>query len=79
MSELGTRRWAWPGSIRELRDRLSRYLERVRDGEEIIGTDRGAAFARVLPIEQPRPSDRLVADGIIQPSKPANGPARRSA
>ncbi|MDP8930708.1 MAG: type II toxin-antitoxin system prevent-host-death family antitoxin [Actinomycetota bacterium] len=55
--------------IRELRDHLSKYLERVRDGEEVIVTDRGTAVARVVPIEQPRPYDRLVAEGIIEPSK----------
>lgn len=55
--------------IRELRDHLSKYLERVRDGEEVIVTDRGTAVARVVPIEQPRPYDRLVAEGIIEPAK----------
>lgn len=55
--------------IRELRDHLSKYLERVRDGEEVIVTDRGTAVAKIVPIEQPRPDDRLVAEGIIEPSK----------
>lgn len=36
--------------IRELRDNLSRYLDRVRGGEEVVVTDRGHAVARVLPI-----------------------------
>jgi prevent-host-death family protein len=54
--------------IRELRDNLSKYLERVRDGDEVIITDRGTAVARVVPIGQPRPYDRLVAEGIIEPS-----------
>jgi prevent-host-death family protein len=57
--------------IRELRDHLSKYLERVRDGEEVIITDRGTAVARVVPIGQPRPYDRLVAEGIIEPTKAA--------
>jgi prevent-host-death family protein len=55
--------------IRELRDHLSKYLERVRGGEEMIVTDRGKAVARVSPIDQPRAYDRLVAEGIIEPSK----------
>lgn len=54
--------------IRELRDHLSKYLERVRDGEEVIVTHRGTAVARVVPIEAPRPYDRLVAEGVIEPS-----------
>ena len=41
--------------IRELRAGLSRWLDRVRAGEELIVTDRGAPVARVTPIDQPRP------------------------
>ncbi len=65
--------------IRELRDHLSKYLERVREGEEVIITDRGTAVARVVPIEQPRPYDRLVAEGIIEPSRSSERtrPSRR--
>lgn len=45
-------------SIREANQHLSRYLERVEQGAEIIITRRGKAIARVLPIEaQPRLSD----------------------
>lgn len=55
--------------IRELRAHLSKYLERVRHGEEVIVTDRGTAVARVMAIEQPRPYDRLIAEGIIEPSE----------
>lgn len=36
--------------IRELRDHLSRYLDRVQDGEEVVVTDRGRAIARVLDL-----------------------------
>lgn len=54
--------------VRELRDNLSRYLERVRAGAEIVVTDRGRAVARVVPIEdgqrQPSALDRLIADGL---------------
>ena len=41
--------------VRELRNNLSKYLERVRGGEEVIVTDRGRPVARVL-----RVSDRLL-------------------
>ena len=47
--------------VRELRDNLSRYLERVRAGEEVVVTDRGHAIARVLPIGAERVLDRLIA------------------
>jgi antitoxin (DNA-binding transcriptional repressor) of toxin-antitoxin stability system len=43
--------------VRELRDHLSRYLDRVRDGDEVVVTDRG----RVL--------DRLIAEGIVTPAR----------
>lgn len=54
--------------VSELRNHLREYLERIQDGEEVIVTDRGTAVARVAPIEQPRPYDRLVAEGIIERS-----------
>jgi prevent-host-death family protein len=45
-------------SIREANQHLSRYLERVEQGAEIIITRRGKAIARVLPIEaRPQLSD----------------------
>jgi prevent-host-death family protein len=37
--------------IRELRGRLSDYLAQVREGGEVVVTDRGRAFARIVPIE----------------------------
>ena len=40
--------------IRELRNHLSRYLDRVRDGDEVVVTDRGRAIARVTPARQPK-------------------------
>ena len=30
--------------VRELRDHLSRYLDQVRDGTEVVVTDRGQAI-----------------------------------
>lgn len=54
--------------IRELRNHLSKYLDRVRNGEELVVTDRGTAIARVVPIGQPRAYDRLVDNGLIEPS-----------
>lgn len=38
--------------IRELRDHLSRYLERVQAGEELTVTDRGRPIARLVPIAE---------------------------
>lgn len=55
--------------IRELRDHLSRYLDRVQDGEEVVVTDRGRAIARVLPMNGERTIDRLIAQGLVTPAK----------
>jgi prevent-host-death family protein len=45
-------------SIRDANEHLSRYLERVEQGAEIIITRRGKPIARMLPIEsRPRLSD----------------------
>jgi prevent-host-death family protein len=56
--------------IRELRAGLSRWLDRVRAGEELIVTDRGAPVARLIPLDQRRPFDRLVAAGLVTPARP---------
>ncbi|MGH9051939.1 MAG: type II toxin-antitoxin system Phd/YefM family antitoxin [Acidimicrobiia bacterium] len=55
--------------IRELRDQLSSYLNKVRRGEELVVTDRGRAVARVIPLVQERSIDRLVAEGLVTPAK----------
>jgi prevent-host-death family protein len=43
-------------SIRDANQHLSRYLERVEQGTEVIITRRGKPIARLLPIE---PESRL--------------------
>jgi len=35
--------------IRELRQNLSKYLERVKDGEALVVTERGRQVARLIP------------------------------
>lgn len=63
--------------IRELRDHLSRYLERAEAGEEIVITDRGRAIARVVPLSGERTIDRLIREGKVTPAKRPKGPAPR--
>jgi prevent-host-death family protein len=55
--------------VRELRNNLSQYLERVRAGDEVLVTDRGRAIARVLPLSGERTLDRLIAEGLVTPAK----------
>ena len=65
--------------IRELRGSLSEYLARVRDGTEIVVTDRGTAFARIVPIADGGALDRAIADGLVTPGSalPRTRPAER--
>jgi prevent-host-death family protein len=55
--------------VRELRNHLSRYLHRVRNGDEVVVTDRGRAIARLVPVGAERVIDRLIAEGIVTPAR----------
>lgn len=48
--------------IRDLKNRLSEYLRRVRRGEHLVVTDRGRAIAEVTPIRR----RRLSADEALR-------------
>jgi prevent-host-death family protein len=53
--------------IRELKNGLSKYIERVRAGEEVIVTDRGRPVARLSSLDAV--DDRLaelVAAGLVR-------------
>lgn len=55
--------------VRELRQNLSVYLDRVKKGEALTVTEHGAAVAVLRPL--PRTSDvldRLVAEGVARPA-----------
>lgn len=55
--------------IRELKNRLSAYLDRVQAGEEFIVTDHGTPIARLgtLAPQIDRMAE-LIASGVIRPS-----------
>lgn len=57
--------------IRELRQNLSIYLDRVKSGETLDVTEHGVPVAELRPrVEDPMSAyDRLVADGRITPAK----------
>ncbi len=64
--------------VRELKNHLSRYLGRVRDGEEVVVTDHGRPVARLVAIDAS--SDRLndlVRSGLVRPARSARGPLPR--
>ena len=52
-------------AISELRAHLSDWLERARQGTEVIVTDRGLPVARLLGIDTATTIERLTADGVI--------------
>jgi prevent-host-death family protein len=64
--------------VRELRNNLSRYLDQVRAGDEVVVTDHGREVARMVPIanDERKPSalDRLVAEGLVAPPMKARRP-----
>jgi prevent-host-death family protein len=66
--------------IRELKNGLSKYIERVRAGEEVIVTDRGRPVARLSAVDasQDRLAD-LVAEGVVRApeSRKRHVPERR--
>lgn len=55
--------------IRELRAGLSRYVERVKAGEEIVVTEHGRPVARLLPMNGERKIDRLIREGVVTPAR----------
>jgi prevent-host-death family protein len=56
--------------VRELRQNLSVYLDRVKDGETLEVTERGRPVARLAPLPASEQSayERLVAEGSIRPA-----------
>lgn len=61
--------------VRELRGRLSEYLAHVREGHEVVVTERGVGVARIVPIAGGRALDRAVAEGLVSPA-PQRGRSR---
>jgi prevent-host-death family protein len=54
--------------VRDLKNNLSRYLDRIAHGDEVIVTDRGRPVARLTAVDAP--TDKLaalVASGAVQP------------
>lgn len=59
--------------IRELRAHLSRYVEQVKAGEEIVVTEHGKPVARLLPMNGERKIDRLIREGVVTPARSRTG------
>jgi prevent-host-death family protein len=64
-------------AVSELRAHLSDYLDRVREGDEVVITDRGVPIARLLGLTATATLERLAADGVI--ARAAAAPRPRAA
>jgi len=69
MSEIG-RRGARVG-VRELRQNLSIYLDRVKDGERLVVTEHGHPVAELTPLAPASmlTLERMIAEGRARPAK----------
>lgn len=60
--------------IRDLRNNLSRYLDDVRDGAEVVVTDRGTPVARLTGLGERRSMlQDLIDQGLATPPKDPSG------
>lgn len=65
--------------VRELHDRLSRYVQHVKDGAEVVVTMRGRRVARLVPVEEIDPLADLRARGLVrEPTAPRTQLAGRA-
>ena len=53
--------------VAQLRRELKSWLDRVREGEEVLVTDRGQPVARLVGVDAAPLLDQLQADGAISP------------
>ena len=68
--------------VRELKNRLTRYLSQTKQGEEIVVTERGKPIALLMPIKSAKRAAsldarlaKLAAQGVLTP--PTRKPLRR--
>jgi prevent-host-death family protein len=52
-------------AVSDLRAHLSDWLERARQGAEVVITDRGLPVARLLGLDTTSAIERLTAEGVI--------------
>ena len=64
--------------IRELKAKLSEYVSRAANGEQIVVTDRGRPVARLVGLEGTSMIERGIEEGWITPAARTRlGPAQR--
>jgi prevent-host-death family protein len=65
--------------VRELHDRLSRYVQHVKDGGEVVVTMRGRRVARLVPVDEGDPLADLRARGLVREPTAPRGRRTRQA
>ena len=68
-------------AVSQLRGHLSEWIDRVRNGTEVVVTDRGTPVARIVGLDSTPALERLTAQGIVgrpaEPVRPVAGERRR--
>lgn len=64
-------------AISELRANLKSYVERARDGERVVVTERGVPVARLGPADEESLLDRLEREGVLTRAKTKKRPIAR--
>ena len=63
--------------IRELRARLSHWIDRVQAGDEVIVTERGRPVARLSAVGARSRLEELIAQGRVTAAKASRTPIER--
>jgi prevent-host-death family protein len=58
-------------AVSELRAHLSHWIGRVREGDEVVVTERGVPVARILGLTTTPALEQLTHEGVI--ARPAHG------
>lgn len=61
-------------AISELRAHLKAYVERAREGERVVVTDRGVPVARLVAVDAEGLLERLEREGILARASAAKRP-----
>lgn len=66
-------------AVSRLRAELAEWIERVRDGEEVVVTDRGTPVARLVAVDAAPLLEQLTNDGVLgRPRRPGRPAARNT-
>jgi len=55
--------------VRQFRDELRRWLQLVKEGSDIVVTERGRAVAKLVAIDSGDVMEQLIAEGIVNPAR----------